>query len=127
MHTFEFNADRVAKAKQDFINNKIDDVVTVRHRNVCDKGFPFFPQGVDAVFLDLPTPWLVVDNIDKSLRPQGNICSFSPCIEQVQRTCLKLDQLHYEVSYIKIGKALMDSFTYIYFLTSSYHPIYLWR
>lgn len=71
VHTFEFNADRVAKAQIDFKNNGLDHVVTCRHRDVCGQGFPFFPEGVDAVFLDLPTPWLVVDDCHRSLRPQG--------------------------------------------------------
>lgn len=96
LHTFEFNADRVKKAKVDFANNKLDHLITVRHRDVCDKGFPRFEAGVDAYFLDLPTPWVVLDSVHASLRPQGRICSFSPCIEQVQRTCLKLAQLGYE-------------------------------
>ncbi len=97
LHTFEFNADRVAKAQLDLDRNGMSSVVTVRHRDVCGQGFPFFSEGVDAVFLDLPTPWLAVDDAHRSLRPQGRICSFSPCIEQVQRTCVRLAELDYEV------------------------------
>ncbi len=103
----------------DFKNNKIDDLVTVRHRDVCKNGFPNIEGGVDAVFLDLPTPWEVVTSAKSILVPQGRclvvcvkgydlgdqfvfncgydlitgrICSFSPCMEQVQRTCLALAQ-----------------------------------
>jgi tRNA (adenine57-N1/adenine58-N1)-methyltransferase len=77
IHSFEFNADRVEKANIDFKNNKLDDVVTCRHRDVCAKGFPFFPQGVDAVFLDLPTPWEALDDCHRNLRPQGKIFDLS--------------------------------------------------
>jgi tRNA (adenine57-N1/adenine58-N1)-methyltransferase len=96
VHTFEFHPERVIRARNDFIMNKVDSVVTVRQRDILERGFPFFPQGVDAAFLDLPSPQDVIISVDKSLRPQGRICNFSPCIEQVQRVCLKLQELGYE-------------------------------
>lgn len=71
VHTFEFHPERVTKAKNDFAMNKVDDVVTVRQRDILDRGFPFFPQGVDAAFLDLPAPHDVIPSVDRSLRPQG--------------------------------------------------------
>jgi tRNA (adenine57-N1/adenine58-N1)-methyltransferase len=74
----------------DFKANGVDHLVTVRHRNVCARGFPVIEGGVDAVFLDLPTPWEVVESSKNILVAGGHFCSFSPCIEQVQRTCLAL-------------------------------------
>lgn len=71
IHTFEFHPERVAKAREDFKQNRIDHVVTCRHRDILDRGFPYFPQGVDAAFLDLPAPHDVIPSVDRSLRPQG--------------------------------------------------------
>jgi len=62
--------------------------VTVGVRDIQGEGFPddFFGK-VDSVFLDLPQPWLAIPSAGKMLKQDGILCSFSPCIEQVQRSC----------------------------------------
>lgn len=42
--------------------------------------------GVDAVILDIPTPWLAVGNAYRALRAGGMLLSLSPTIEQVVET-----------------------------------------
>ena len=46
---------------KDFAANRLTEWVTVRHRNVVEKGFPQVDGGVDAIFLDLPNPWEASD------------------------------------------------------------------
>ncbi|KYH39780.1 MAG: tRNA(1-methyladenosine) methyltransferase-like methyltransferase [Candidatus Bathyarchaeota archaeon B63] len=41
---------------------------------------------VDAVILDLATPWLVVPHAYEALKGSGAFVSFSPTIDQVLRT-----------------------------------------
>ena len=92
VHTFEFNADRVAKAKRDFALLSLTPTVSVHHRDVCADGFPRVEGGVDAVFLDLPSPWLALGSCRAALRHLGRLASFSPCIEQVQRVVTGLHE-----------------------------------
>jgi len=44
-------------------------------------------ENVDAVVLDLATPWLLVDEVHRVLKPSHFIASYSPTIEQVMKTC----------------------------------------
>ena len=90
LHTFEFNEQRQLAAVAEFKANGLDSVVTCRFRDVVRNGLPALDGGADSIFLDLPTPWDVVESARRNLRPNGRFCSFSPCIEQVQRTCATL-------------------------------------
>jgi len=108
VHSFDFNAERVRKAREDFFANGLGDLITVRERDVVGQGFPVVEGGANAVFLDLPAPWSVVESAARALVHQGRLCSFSPCIEQVQRTCLQLDKLGF--SEIVTCEVLLRSF-----------------
>ncbi|XP_034934520.1 tRNA (adenine(58)-N(1))-methyltransferase catalytic subunit TRMT61A isoform X2 [Chelonus insularis] len=68
-------------------------VETVADRDVCREGFgDNLKLKADAILLDLPLPWLTIDHAVNTLKTSGGkLCSFSPCIEQVQQTCLKLE------------------------------------
>ncbi|BDA45787.1 tRNA (adenine(58)-N(1))-methyltransferase catalytic subunit [Coccomyxa sp. Obi] len=91
VHTFDFHQKRTEEASAEFARHGLGPVVTVQHRNIEALGFPKELHGkADALFLDLPGPWNVVESAAACLRPDGVFCSFSPCIEQVQRTCTAL-------------------------------------
>lgn len=68
--------------------------MTVQHRDVCSDGFTEELNGVaDAVFLDLPAPYIAIDHVVKALKSSGGrFCAFSPCIEQTQSTCVQLEK-----------------------------------
>eukprot|EP00274_Cyanoptyche_gloeocystis_P005717 CAMPEP_0196657826 /NCGR_PEP_ID=MMETSP1086-20130531/25926_1 /TAXON_ID=77921 /ORGANISM="Cyanoptyche gloeocystis , Strain SAG4.97" /LENGTH=330 /DNA_ID=CAMNT_0041991125 /DNA_START=60 /DNA_END=1048 /DNA_ORIENTATION=- len=86
LYTFEFHELRAKQAQEDFKANKLQELITVTHRDVCKLGFGM-SHVADAIFLDLPSPWVVVPSASEALKPNGMLCSFSPCIEQVQKTC----------------------------------------
>ena len=94
VHTFEFNEKRAKQAKEEFIKNGLSPhLVTVYHQDVCSHGFDnaVARHSVDGVFLDLPEPWLAIPHAAKALKHYtGRIATYSPCIEQSQRSVQEL-------------------------------------
>lgn len=72
--------------------------VTVHHQDVCKGGFAQFSNIADAVFLDLPAPWEAVNSAKEVLKKDKptRICCFSPCAEQVQKTCVALREAGFQ-------------------------------
>ncbi|XP_066534624.1 tRNA (adenine(58)-N(1))-methyltransferase catalytic subunit TRMT61A [Hoplias malabaricus] len=96
LYTVEFHAQRAEKAAQEFKDHKVDHLVTVRNQDVCKEGFGVLGVA-DAVFLDIPSPWEAITHAKKAFKQKGGrLCSFSPCIEQVQRTCEALMEQGFE-------------------------------
>ena len=151
--SFEFHEQRVQKLKTEISDHGLNGIVEITHRDVCQDGFSFNspePESVNAnaVFLDLPAPWLALRHLTRSVnarnpsisskrdsedqrrspgeeeitisqpfctdpdsaQPQTSscapeprllldpitsiyLCTFSPCIEQVQRTITAMRQL----------------------------------
>ena len=78
------------RASEEFGEHGLGEMVTGRHRDVCADGFDIVGRA-DAVFLDLPHPWEVIKHAKDAIKVTGGrLCSFSPCIEQVQKTCQEL-------------------------------------
>jgi len=91
LHTFEFHADRQRQAVADFERYGLLDTITSRHGDVCKDGFGEALDGqVDGIFLDLPMPWAAIPHADRCLVEGGRVCTFSPCIEQIDRTATEL-------------------------------------
>ncbi|KAK6307333.1 tRNA (adenine(58)-N(1))-methyltransferase catalytic subunit TRMT61A isoform X1 [Coregonus clupeaformis] len=103
LHTVEFHQQRAEKAEEEFREHRVGHLVTVRNQDVCKEGFGV--TGVaDAVFLDIPSPWEAVQHAKNAMKRQGGrLCSFSPCIEQVQKTCAALaDEGFEEISTLEV-------------------------
>lgn len=98
LYTFDFHETRCDTVREEFSNHGLSQYVTVTHRDVCEMGFSDNVNNkCDAVFLDLPHPWLAIPHAINCLKKSGGrICSFSPCIEQVQKTCEALLSLRFQ-------------------------------
>lgn len=127
LHTFEFNKQRADQARQEFAKNGLSHLVNVYHKDVCGKapvtpaegsngrskandnepathegGFGLEGQSVEAIFLDLPEPWLAIPHAAFCLKPNGRIASYSPCIEQTQQTCIA-SKYYYSILFIFVS------------------------
>ena len=72
LHTFDFHEKRALTAKEEFENHGISEFVTVTHKDVVAEGFgDHLDNKVDAVFLDLPHPWLLIDFAVKAMKKNG--------------------------------------------------------
>ncbi|GKT41048.1 tRNA (carboxymethyluridine(34)-5-O)-methyltransferase [Colletotrichum spaethianum] len=107
--SFEFNKDRYEKMQEEIEAHALEGIVKLSHRDVYNGGFLVDGKSPEAesVFLDLPAPWEALPHLSRRkpatskqddgaaaeewispLNPKKSvyICTFSPCIEQVQKT-----------------------------------------
>ena len=121
VYSFEFHEQRAQKLKDELREHGLDDVIELTHQDVCQDGFiplqtPPSDMNANAIFLDLPAPWLALKHLTRSgpsspLNPRTSIhlCTFSPCIEQVQRTISTLRQLGWlEIEMVEIAAKRME-------------------
>ena len=67
LYTFDFHAERSEKARLEFADHGLSHLVTATHRDVCSDGFGL-ENKADAVFLDLPHPWEVINHAKKAMK-----------------------------------------------------------
>ncbi|ODQ64323.1 adenine-N1--methyltransferase [Nadsonia fulvescens var. elongata DSM 6958] len=90
LYTYEYHEPRFIDARVEIETHKLNNVVTITHRDVCNEGFDIENAKIEAsaIFLDLPSPWSAIPHISRVVASNRivNICCFSPCIEQVAKT-----------------------------------------
>jgi tRNA (adenine57-N1/adenine58-N1)-methyltransferase len=98
LYTFEFNKERATKLKEVFKSIRLEKTITILNRDVYEQGFEVDPELLrrpedrqcDGIFIDLPSPWLAVEKAKTVLKTGGSFVSFSPCIEQIDKTMKSL-------------------------------------
>lgn len=87
VYTYEIRSDLLEIASRNISRLGLEKFVTVWNRDAKDG---FEEKDVDAVFLDLSEPWDILDSAYASLKPGSPLASFSPTINQVERTVTEL-------------------------------------
>lgn len=137
--SFEFHEQRFEKMKGEIREHGLSRLVEINHRDVYNEGFLVDGKSpeADAVFLDLPAPWLALPHLSRRkpktgtemegvqggedeakewispLNPRKSvyICTFSPCIEQVTRTVSEMRKLGWvEIEMVEIAHKRIQVF-----------------
>jgi tRNA (adenine57-N1/adenine58-N1)-methyltransferase catalytic subunit len=80
VYTYEMREEFQKNAKKNLERAGLLDVVELKQGNVTEG---IEEKKLDAVILDMATPWLVVPHAYDALKGSGALVSFSPTIEQV--------------------------------------------
>jgi len=87
VYTYEIREDMYDGAKKNLEKFGLTENITMHNQDIL-KGIK--EENLDAVVLDLATPWELTDEVHRVLRPSRYIASYSPTIEQTMKTCKAL-------------------------------------
>jgi tRNA (adenine57-N1/adenine58-N1)-methyltransferase len=83
VYSYEIREDFVETALKNLKKAGVSEYVDLRNKDITEG---IDEREVDAVVLDLATPWLVVPHAYSALKGSGTLISFSPTIDQVVKT-----------------------------------------
>ncbi len=89
VYSYEYREEFVETARKNLQRGGLLDFVELKNKDVT---LGIDETMVDAVVLDLATPWLVVPCAYSALKGSGTIVSFSPTIDQVVKTVEALEE-----------------------------------
>jgi tRNA (adenine57-N1/adenine58-N1)-methyltransferase len=87
VYSYEVRSDFLEIARKNLERAGVLEYVDLKNKDIT-QGID--ETNVDAVVLDMATPWLVVPHAYKALRGSGSFISFSPTIDQVVKTVEEL-------------------------------------
>lgn len=83
IYGYEIKEEYIPVAKKNLQKASLSEFVEIKNRNAIDG---FDEIDVDNIILDLATPWLVIPVAYKALKSSGVLVSYSPTIDQVEKT-----------------------------------------
>ncbi|MHA1902697.1 MAG: tRNA (adenine-N1)-methyltransferase [Candidatus Thorarchaeota archaeon] len=89
VYTYEIRQDMYEGARKNLERYADMNRITMHAKDIIDG---IEEQDVDAVVLDLATPWLLVGEAHRVLKSSHFIASYSPTMEQVMKTCKALGE-----------------------------------
>lgn len=89
VYSYEIREEFLKTARKNLKRTGLTEFVELKNKDVTEG---IEETDVDAVILDLATPWLVVPHAYAALKPCGTLVSFSPTIDQVVKTVEALEE-----------------------------------
>lgn len=83
VYSYEIRTDFQEVALKNLKKAQVEDYVELKNKDII---LGIDEKNVDAVVLDLATPWHVISHAYQALKGCGHIVSFSPTIDQVVKT-----------------------------------------
>jgi tRNA (adenine57-N1/adenine58-N1)-methyltransferase len=90
--SYEIRADFAKEAQKNIEKAGLTDVITIKQQDILEG---IEQTDIHAVVLDMAVPWAVIPLAYNALRGGGVVVSFSPTIEQTQRTVNALNESHF--------------------------------
>ncbi len=88
IYSYDIREKSLKRANLNVLKAKLEDFITIQYGDIINDDFQH--RNVDAIVLDLATPWVVVKKARNYLKFSGTLVSFSPTIEQVKKTVFAL-------------------------------------
>ena len=92
IYSYDVRDSAIKQAKKNMKKLGVADFVTIQKGDLLTN---VEHSNVDAVMLDMATPWLAMGRVHGFLKNSGVVCSFSPVIEQVIKTHESLKSHHF--------------------------------
>lgn len=89
VYSYDIRPEFLEIALKNLKKAQLERYVELKNKNVV---LGIDEKNVDAVVLDLATPWLVTPHVYSALKGSGSIVSFSPTIDQVVKTVESLKE-----------------------------------
>jgi tRNA (adenine57-N1/adenine58-N1)-methyltransferase len=85
--SYEISSTNINVGMNNLKNTELENMVEIKKKDIT-KGIT--EKNIDAVILDIPEPWHVVKHAYNALKPGGHFASYSPTMNQVEKTTREL-------------------------------------
>lgn len=88
VYSYEIREEFIKLAQKNLERARVSEYVELKNKDITEG---IEEKDVDAVILDMATPWLVIPHAYSALKGSGALVSFSPTIDQVVKTVEALE------------------------------------